>query len=168
MAIGGPREELVGTLNAAFAAGLLSENTLAARMDQVLHARLIDPGKFVGDLWLRSARPRFRERLLSAVVRMRDVGAAALAQPAPTLILALDWASEPQELVVGRSSGCDVVIAEPTVSRRHARLVCRDGRWVFCDLDSTNGSFLDGRRVGRCELRRGDQLSLGALRLRID
>lgn len=164
----GSRDEMVSTLNAAFAAGLLSENTLAARMDQVLHGRLIDPGKVVGDLWLRSAPRNLRGRVGEAVTRLRLAIAAACNRPQRATILALDWCSQPQELVIGRGRGCDLVVCDQTVSRRHARLVCRDSRWVFCDLDSTNGSFLNGRPVGRCELRPGDELMLGAMQLRID
>lgn len=168
MAARGSREELASTLNAAFAAGLLSERTLAARMDQLLNAPLIDPGKLVGDLWLRSTPRQLRARLRTAILRLRDRLVPALQRPRPAVILALDWASETQELLIGRATGCDLVVTEPTVSRRHARLLFRDGRWVFCDLGSTNGSFLNGRPVGRCELRRGDELSLGSMRLRID
>jgi pilus assembly protein CpaF len=90
------------------------------------------------------------------------------APPEPSTLLALDWTAEPHELVIGRSSNCDVVITDPTVSRRHARLILREGRWILQDLASTNGSHLNGRRVGRCELRPGDELYLGDIGLRID
>jgi pSer/pThr/pTyr-binding forkhead associated (FHA) protein len=83
-------------------------------------------------------------------------------------VLGLDWTGRPGELMVGRSSRCDVVLADPTVSRRHARLRFRDGRWTLEDLDSMNGTSLNGRPVGRCELRPGDRLALGCLSLRVD
>lgn len=83
-------------------------------------------------------------------------------------LLALDWECPSAELVVGRSSQCDVVLGDITVSRRHARLLHRDGSWVLQDLNSTNGSYLNGQRVGRCEIRPGDRVALGDARLRVD
>jgi pSer/pThr/pTyr-binding forkhead associated (FHA) protein len=69
---------------------------------------------------------------------------------------------------VGRDDACDVVLTDPTVSRRHARIFFRDGSWVVQDLESTNGTMLNGVRVGRSELRPGDELVLGNQRLQID
>jgi pSer/pThr/pTyr-binding forkhead associated (FHA) protein len=83
-------------------------------------------------------------------------------------LLGLDWAGAQQELVVGRDCGCDVVLSDESVSRHHARLRFRDGSWVLQDLDSTNGTLVNGVRVGRCSLRPGDRLTLGTLSLQID
>jgi len=69
---------------------------------------------------------------------------------------------------LGRHPSCDVVLSSMSVSRRHARLVFRDGRWVLQDLGSTNGTEVNGIDVGRCELRPGDEVILGDERLRID
>ena len=88
--------------------------------------------------------------------------------PAVGVLLALDWTGGREELVIGRHSSCDVVVADETVSRRHARLTFRDGGWIVQDLDSTNGTRLNGQYVGRCRLRPGDQLALGHQRLRVD
>jgi predicted component of type VI protein secretion system len=83
-------------------------------------------------------------------------------------LLALDWGGGQEELLLGRQLSCDVVLGELTVSRRHARLVFRDGHWVIQDLGSTNGTRVNGVRVGRCELHPGDHIDLGDERLRID
>jgi pilus assembly protein CpaF len=61
-----------------------------------------------------------------------------------------------------------VVLGDATVSRRHARLVFRDGGWIIQDLASTNGTRLNGQAVGRACLRPGDQLLLGHQLLRVD
>jgi pSer/pThr/pTyr-binding forkhead associated (FHA) protein len=61
-----------------------------------------------------------------------------------------------------------VVLVELSVSRLHARLVFRDGSWILQDLESTNGTIVNGVLVGRCALRPGDRLLLGKARLRID
>ncbi len=51
------------------------------------------------------------------------------------------------EVLVGRSSRCTIVLAEPSVSRQHARIERRDndGFWVV-DLDSGNGNYVNGQR----------------------
>lgn len=71
-------------------------------------------------------------------------------------------------LIVGRLPSCDVVLTATSVSRRHARLLFRDGSWVIQDLDSLNGTEVNGVAVGRCELRPGDHLCLGDEYLVID
>jgi pSer/pThr/pTyr-binding forkhead associated (FHA) protein len=83
-------------------------------------------------------------------------------------LLALDWGAGRGELILGRHRACDVVFSDRTVSRHHARLVYRDGSWVLQDLESTNGTTVNGVRVGRCALRPGDRLALGDQQLRID
>jgi pilus assembly protein CpaF len=83
-------------------------------------------------------------------------------------LLALDWSGAQPELLIGRHHTCDVMLANPRVSRRHARLVFRDAKWIVQDLQSTNGTVVNGTRVGRCELRPGDCLVLGDEYLRID
>ncbi len=68
----------------------------------------------------------------------------------------------PNRALVGRSEGADAVVPDAKVSRFHA-LVWREGgeAWV-ADLDSANGTFLNGRPVTRPEpLRNGDTLRLG-------
>jgi predicted component of type VI protein secretion system len=84
------------------------------------------------------------------------------------VLLALDWGGDCHELLIGRHSSCDLVVSDPSVSRRHARLVFRDHGWILQDLDSTNGTRVNGVRVGRSELRPGDRLAIGEARLTID
>ena len=62
---------------------------------------------------------------------------------------------------IGRE-GCDVLLPDPEVSRRHAVVRVADGVASVEDVGSTNGTWLNGRRVeGRAELRAGDELRLG-------
>jgi len=70
-------------------------------------------------------------------------------------------------LVLGRSSGCQLVFADDTVSRRHAELRLDDGRWMLRDLGSSNGTWVNGRRVMEAEVAPGDELQLGACALRL-
>jgi hypothetical protein len=149
---GARRHRLARTLNAAYAEGLLSEQTLAHRLDELFASAVIDPRRLVGDLTRHVPRPRRRRRL-------RDDGA---------MLLGLDWSGAQDQLVIGRNPGCDVVIEDLSVSRWHVRLTFRDGSWVVQDLGSTNGTRCNGRYVGRCRLRPGDELALGDQLLRVD
>jgi hypothetical protein len=162
---GASRQQIAHTLNAAYADGLLSEDTFSHRLDQLLDARIVDPFRLIGDLNLRSSGEGWRATLVSAVAasvrRLRTPGSEAV-------LLALDWDGSQSELLLGRHESCDVVLSDPRVSRRHARLVFRDGSWVLQDLQSTNGTTVNGVRVGRCEVRPGDQLVLGHEQLKID
>lgn len=165
---GGSRRRITRTLNAAYGAGLLSDDTFAARIDQVLSSRLVDPVALIGDLNLRRPSPRWG-RLRSAVLaRLRLTRADVSDDDWPPVLLALDWSGAQSALLIGRHDDCDVVVDEPSVSRHHARLVFRDHKWIVRDLESTNGTIVNGTRVGRCELRPGDCVVLGEVHLKVD
>lgn len=69
---------------------------------------------------------------------------------------------------VGRGSGVDVALDDPTVSRLHAELVRRGPHVYIADLGlSTNGTRVNGRPVGRRILRDGDVVSFGTARARV-
>jgi hypothetical protein len=62
---------------------------------------------------------------------------------------------------VGRSQENDIVINDPNVSRRHARISRTDGGFVVEDLGSTNGTLLDGAPIDRERIEGGDELTFG-------
>lgn len=64
-------------------------------------------------------------------------------------------------LTIGRRAGSDVRIHDKTVSAQHARIEWLDHPVVIQDLDSTNGTFVNGTRVQRHELSDGDVIHLG-------
>ena len=167
---GSSRQRLAQALNAAYADGLLSERTLSYRLDLLFRSRVVDPVGLVGDLTRRTARRAWRATIVSALEAsthgLRTV--VGLADRPEPLLLALDWSGAQDELMLGRHPSCDVVLSALSVSRRHARLRYGDGRWTLCDLESTNGTKVNGVRVGRCALRPGDRLSLGSERLVVD
>jgi hypothetical protein len=69
------------------------------------------------------------------------------------------------ELSIGSAPDNDLVIAETTVSRHHARLYRRLGKFRIADLESTNGTFVSGRRVrASAPIRPGDEVRFGAAR----
>ncbi|HEY5685452.1 MAG TPA: FHA domain-containing protein [Acidimicrobiia bacterium] len=73
----------------------------------------------------------------------------------------LDFTVE-DSVVLGRSAEADIVIEDPYASEFHLRLNAREGRLVLSDLGSTNGTYVNGRRVSTpVDLRRGDALQIG-------
>jgi len=63
---------------------------------------------------------------------------------------------------IGRDAGCDLAIADMTVSRVHARLERTPDGWQLCDLASTNGTRVNGWLVrGQVPVRAGDLVSFG-------
>jgi hypothetical protein len=167
---GARRHRLARTLNAAYAEGLLSDRTLAHRLDVLFAGELVDPAGLVGDLTRRASRRPLRESVRRAVAAVQEcygIGAGASSEERG-ILLVLDWTGGCEELVIGRHPSCDVVVSDETVSRRHAQLIFRDGGWIVRDLDSTNGTRLNGQYVGRCRICPGDQLGLGHQLFRVD
>src|SRR5438105_3750137 len=67
---------------------------------------------------------------------------------------------------LGRADYNDIVLPDPSVSTSHAKLQRREGVWVLVDLDSTNGTFVDGERVrGEAPLAPGATVRLGDVQL---
>jgi pSer/pThr/pTyr-binding forkhead associated (FHA) protein len=65
------------------------------------------------------------------------------------------------DTTIGRSPGCDLVINDPSVSRRHARLRVHGDHCLLTDLRGRNGTFLNGDLVAESEVRPGDTITLG-------
>lgn len=147
------RERLRATLTEAYGVGLMSDATFAGRLDVLVSETLIEPERLIGDLTLRPPAARRRRRLR---------------RPRGLPIVGLDWSGASATLLLGRGPACDITFTDPTVSRRHAALSLRDGHWVIADLDSRNGTWVNGDRVGRCELRAGDLVAAGEQRFWID
>lgn len=63
---------------------------------------------------------------------------------------------------VGRSSGCDLVVQDPTVSRVHAEIRMESERLILLDLDSTNGTFVNDVRTEQEVVNPGDRIRLGS------
>ena len=75
---------------------------------------------------------------------------------------------EDQPLQIGRLPESAVVVNDPNASRRHAELVRRDGAVVLVDLDSTNGTLVNGAPVKEAPLSDGDEVTIGATVLRYE
>jgi pilus assembly protein CpaF len=78
-------------------------------------------------------------------------------------------AFERTEINVGRVQGNDLMLPKGNVSKRHARLLYRDGRFIVTDLKSTNGTYVNGRKIAQATIvREGDKIYIGDFVLRIE
>lgn len=66
-----------------------------------------------------------------------------------------------QRYIVGRQSDAGIRLPDASVSRQHAELVIDDDRMVIKDLGSSNGTFVNRKRVNQQELTAGDLVSVG-------
>ena len=71
------------------------------------------------------------------------------------------------ELVIGRSSELDMVLIEDMVSRKHAKLTVAPEQITIADLGSTNGTFVNGEKVRRAQLKEGDRILIGTSILKL-
>jgi transcriptional regulator with PAS, ATPase and Fis domain len=76
------------------------------------------------------------------------------------------YLSTAERTVVGTHEGADLALTEPTVSRFHCEIALAGGRAIVRDLQSRNGTIVDGVSVLAAELVHGAQLKLGHTRLR--
>ncbi len=76
---------------------------------------------------------------------------------------------EGTEISVGRVQGNDLMLPKGNVSKRHARLLYREGRIIVTDLNSTNGTYVNRHRIKQATIvREGDRLYIGDFVLRIE
>lgn len=149
------RERTLERLRRGYAAGTLRTDTFGVRLESALHARTrAELRGLTADLPAPTPLARALQRAGGLLRRPPR----ALLDPARL---------EAGQIVLGRSSACALVLRDDTVSRRHAALELRDGGWWILDLGSSNGTWLNGRRVAEAEVRAGDDLQLGAVRLRL-
>jgi len=73
------------------------------------------------------------------------------------------------EISVGRVQGNDLMLAKGNVSKRHARLIFRDNRFIVTDLNSTNGTYVNRRRISQATIvREGDRIYIGDFVIRVE
>jgi hypothetical protein len=146
--------------------GRLSIETFSQRIERALEAR----SRAELDSLVADVRPpgRMRRGLLRGVAWWSaltgDVRAAWHRPHMPVLALPEAEGS----VTLGRSRECDCVLADPSVSRRHAELRREGTRWVLRDLGSRNGTRVNGARLlDLAEVCPGDRVSFGDARFRL-
>ena len=63
--------------------------------------------------------------------------------------------------VIGRDKDADITPRDSRISRRHAVIVYLDGSYILKDLDSTNGTIMNGAFIKQANLRHGDKFRVG-------
>jgi hypothetical protein len=152
------RERVVALLRRRFTEGYLSTETFEVRtgLAYATHDER-ELESLVGDL------PPSR-RLLAALRRLARAVRPDRDAP-PMLVNEPPLGVVPRALVIGRNPDCDLVVEDPTVSRRHAELRREAGHWILSDLGSSNGTRVNGWRVERATVGVGDEVMLGCQRL---
>lgn len=157
------REVTVAALRDRALDGCLTLDTFAGRVDAAYRARTVEElDRLVEDLPPRQGPLA----AIGASLRRAFERVATPAGPEPpALQIEVRLPRDAAAVTVGRSGECDVVVGESTVSRFHAELRHGDGAWTVRDLESTNGTWLNGARVHEARVIGGDVLRLGGLRL---
>jgi hypothetical protein len=152
------RERVVGDLRSALTGGVIGVDTFELRIGRALAARtrrgLRD---IVADLPVPAWRRAF-EALRETVLGEADD--PVWIHPPPQIEVG-------EALVIGRDDRASLVVDDPGVSRRHLMLRRDADGWTALDLQSTNGTYVNGWRVQRAQLQPGDELQVGDTRMRI-
>ena len=70
-------------------------------------------------------------------------------------------------MTIGRSSSNTVVIEEQTISGQHAKIEYSEQEYILIDLDSTNGTFVNGNKVSQSAIKKGDTVKMGKVKITI-
>ncbi|MDX1413841.1 MAG: FHA domain-containing protein [Candidatus Promineifilaceae bacterium] len=71
------------------------------------------------------------------------------------------WTITTDEFLIGRGGDCQLVLPERQVSRHHAKILRQDGSFILQDLDSKNGTYINGRQLkGKAVLYDGDEIQI--------
>jgi len=116
--------------------------------------------------------PFQEERTMDISLRSTDFGVGPTTQPLlrdRAMLLRMDGVGAGQVLSIaqtpftmGRHATNQLPIDDDSISRFHARFVCEDGKYFVEDLGSRNGTFLQGKRITRAEIKDDDWVQLGA------
>ena len=155
------RERAMAALGRGYAEGRLSLETFVGRVERAFAARRT--GELRGLVADLPPDLRLWERACLVAARLRD--AVFVPRARPVFLGSAPNLTGGRPLVLGRAPWCNLVLPEPTVSRRHAELRRDGAAWTIVDLGSRNGTWVNGWRVDRATVHRGDRISLGGQRL---
>ena len=151
------RDATLRALADHYAAGHVRTGTLEHRVEQTVHARTVTALRdAIWDL------PPLGQSFLRALTgRFESDPARRIAFRTAQATLDLDLEGGPHTYLLGRSRTCDVVLADPAVSRRHALISVRGDRCSVRNLASMNGTHVNGRPVTTAVLRPGGVITFG-------
>ncbi len=73
----------------------------------------------------------------------------------------MEYPIDKTRAVIGRDRDTQIALKDPLVSRQHAAILFQDGRFLLKDLDSTNGTQINGASIKEADLRHGDTFRVG-------
>jgi pSer/pThr/pTyr-binding forkhead associated (FHA) protein len=73
-----------------------------------------------------------------------------------------------ERILIGRSQDCNIRLDDRQASRRHAVIEKTKDGFLIMDLDSKNGTFLNGKRIGREYVRKADQITIGETKITVE
>ncbi len=162
------REDVIRALRDGAAEGRLSHESFVRRVDRALGARgSAELAGLLADLQPPGGRvARFLTRSVTRWSGLTAQLSDAWRRPRlPGLVLPRE---DRKMFTIGRSPDCDLALGNLTVSWHHAELRRVDGRWVLTDLRSTNGTLVNGWRVGQgVAVRPGDCVTFGQVSFRL-
>jgi hypothetical protein len=160
------REKAIDVLRHGIVGGRLSNDTFMQRVEVALRAQSIEElAAVVQDL---PQPARHSDWLVRSVRWCSDLGGRFRRARDSSRMPRLALPRGDRVFVIGRSPDCDLPLANMTVSWHHAELRFSGADWVLADLDSTNGTHVNGWRAGPgFPVRPGDRVRFGTARFRI-
>ena len=73
----------------------------------------------------------------------------------------MEYRLGPKRVLIGRTDQCNIIINDSSVSRKHASIESKDGRFLLHDLKSTNGTLVNGNFIDIHVLNHGDKIRIG-------
>ena len=156
------RERVARRLRGAYMHQRLSVDTLSHRLEIAYTARSYNELEWiVADLPERAGLMKAALTAVTVVSRLTQRLEEAWREPR------LERLRLPthERTIIGRSRSSGCILADATVSRAHSLVRYGDGKWSLSDLGSTNGTFVNGRRITcETEVRPGDEVAFGGVR----
>lgn len=139
------------------------ESTGAAQVDPGIDGfqqptAMFDKGEFLGELAdLEESAKGTRAKVEAEAAPPRGLKLIIVDGPD----LGMEWAFKVAEVTLGRDEDCELMMSDIAVSRRHSKIVLEGDEFLLYDLDSGNGTYLNGAKITREVLSVGDEITVG-------
>ncbi len=119
---------------------------------------MFDKGEFLGDLAdLEEAAKGTRAKVEAEPAAPKGLKLIIVDGPD----LGMEWQFKAAEVTLGRDEDCELMMSDIAVSRRHSKIALENDEFVLYDLESGNGTYLNGAKVTREVLSVGDEITVG-------
>jgi hypothetical protein len=142
------------------------QHSLVAELQEIVRGHAVDEGyNFVGPVVVEAF---VDDDLAKSNLKVKAAFVEGASDPRVVASTGAVYPLGTKPLVVGRGSDCDVVIIEPRVSRRHAEFWITPSGVAIRDLNSTNGTTVNGHPISAVSLSAADEIEIGSVTLRIE